>query len=178
MKINVPNIMVGVFVSGGLDSALLYHLLLKEHDNVVPLLVFRNSDQQQYALNVIKHTQSKFGSNICPIFLKSTDVKSGIAESLRLGFKLVYVGVTRELDEFLVGWESNNFRNTQWCQGPFSELDKSQVVDLVRENNLEELFLITHTCAAQSQGRCLTCNRCRERAWAFSRLGLTDPGTL
>lgn len=178
MKINVPKVKVGVFVSGGLDSAILYYLMLKENQNIVPLLVFKNTDQRQYAANVIDYVQSQFGLHQTPLLLKSKNIRQAVSEAAGLGFDLVYVGVIKELDEFLVGWESNNFNDTGFCRGPLKHLDKSEIVGLIRKNNLEQLFSITHSCATQSQGRCLVCNRCRERAWGFSQLDLTDPGTL
>ena len=168
----------GIFISGGLDSALLYYLLLKENKKIVPLLCVKNADQQNYARAVIAYIQSLYQINVEPVELRSTDIKIAIKEAVFLGFHPIYLGVTKELDEFLVGWEPNNFVNTKWVLGPFKDMDKSQVVELAIQNKAEHLFLITHSCAGQSQGRCTVCNRCRERAWAFSQLGLTDPGQL
>jgi 7-cyano-7-deazaguanine synthase in queuosine biosynthesis len=112
------------------------------------------------------------------VLLKSLNVKSAINEAIILGFKKIYVGVIKELDEFLIGWESNNFKNTKWVEGPLEPLDKSQIINLIIKNNLEHLFFITHSCAVKEIGRCYTCNRCRERHWGFAQLGLTDPGTM
>lgn len=168
----------GVFVSGGLDSAILYHILLKDNPAVVPLLVYKNHDQQQHAQRVINYLQELHKVSVEPVLLNSVKNKIAISEALAKGFDVVYLGTTRELDEFLVGWEPNNFKNHPRIQGPFSDLDKSQVIDLVIQNGMEYLFTITHTCAEQSIGRCGHCNRCRERAWGFSQLGLTDPGNI
>jgi 7-cyano-7-deazaguanine synthase in queuosine biosynthesis len=168
----------GVFVSGGLDSAILYHLLIKENPETVPLLVFKNADQQQYAITVINYLQSYHRIQVDPVRLHSSKVKIAISEALAKGFDRVYLGTTKELEEFLVGWEPNNFKNYPQIQGPFSDLDKSQVINIVIQNGMEHLFTITHTCAEQSLGRCGHCNRCRERAWGFSQLGLTDPGNI
>jgi 7-cyano-7-deazaguanine synthase in queuosine biosynthesis len=173
-----PANQAGIFISGGLDSALLYYLLAKENKNIVPLLLVKNPEQQKYANIVISHIQALYQINVEPVEMRSTDIKAAIKEAVFLGFHPVYLGVTKELDEFLVGWEPNNFVDTKWVLGPFKDLDKSQVVSLAVQNNAEHLFLITHSCASQSQGRCTICNRCRERAWAFSQLGLTDPGQL
>ena len=176
--IQFPARRAGIFISGGLDSALLYYLLLKENPNIVPLLCIKNAEQQQHALNVITHVQSLYGIKVEPLEMRSTEVRTALKEAVFLGFHPVYVGVTKELEEFLVDWEPNNFRDTKWVVGPFKDLDKSQIVDLVIKHQAEHLFLITHSCASQTQGRCNVCNRCRERAWAFSQLGLTDPGTM
>ena len=168
----------GVFVSGGLDSAILYHILLKDDPTVVPLLVYKNDNQQQYATNVINYLQGFHNVHVDPVKLKSTDVKRAVAEAVFSGFRKVYVGITKELEEFLVGWEPNRFTSSDLVTGPFVDMDKSQVIDLVIKNGMEQLFFITHSCAEQDVGRCGHCNRCRERAWGFSQLGLTDPGNI
>ena len=178
MKINVPTGRVGIFISGGLDSALLYHLILKENKDVVPLLVFKNNEQYNRARDVIQYLQDLHQVNCEPILLINKDIRVAIKEAIGTGFDLVYLGVIKELEEFLVGWKPNNFSDTQWAKGPLKDLDKSQVVDLIVKNNVAHLFSITHSCASLPIGRCNQCNRCRERAWGFKQLGLTDPGTL
>lgn len=178
MKIAVPDGRVGIFISGGLDSALLYHLILKENKDVVPLLVFKNNPQYNYARDVIHHLQTLHQTYREPILLRNKDVRTALKEAVGSGFDLIYLGVTKELEEFLVDWQPNNFTDTQWVRGPFKDMDKSQVVQLAVDNQAEFLFSITHSCAAQPVGRCGTCNRCRERSWAFSLLGLTDPGKI
>lgn len=178
MKINVPTGRVGIFVSGGLDSAVLYHLILKENKNVVPLLMLKNNEQYNRAWAVVQYLQALHDAHCEPILLRNKDIRLAIREAIGRGFSLMYLGVIKELDEFLVGWEPNNFSDTEWVVGPFKDLDKSQIVQLAIDNGAEELFLITHSCAEQATGRCLQCNRCRERSWGFSRLGLTDPGVM
>jgi 7-cyano-7-deazaguanine synthase in queuosine biosynthesis len=178
MEFNIPTGRVGIFISGGLDSALLYHLLLKEDKNIVPLLLFNNRQQYNRALAVIEYLQTLHQTDCKPILVSNEDIRQAINEAIWLGFDLVYLGVTKELEEFLVDWQPNNFQETKRIRGPFKDMDKSQVVKLAIENQAEHLFLITHSCAVQTQGRCNLCNRCRERAWAFTKLGLTDPGTI
>jgi 7-cyano-7-deazaguanine synthase in queuosine biosynthesis len=178
MKIDIPAGRVGIFVSGGLDSAFLYYLMLSENKEVVPLLLFKSRAQYNHARVVVQHLQSLHQTYCEPILLAGQEIRPAISEAVRLGFNLVYLGVTKELKEFLVDWQPNNFKDTRWVRGPFKDMDKSQIVQLVIESQAEFLFSITHSCAAQPVGRCETCNRCRERSWAFSQLGLTDPGRL
>lgn len=178
MKIDVPTGRIGIFISGGLDSAVLYHLLLQENKEVIPLLVHKNPYQQQFALGVIEYLQDLHNIKAEPVLLKSRNIKLAIQEAFLNQFKVVYLGVIKELTQFLVDWSPNNFKETKWVRGPLIDLDKTDIVKLAIENNLQHLFYITHSCAVQETGRCLTCNRCRERAWAFNQLGLTNDGTL
>lgn len=178
MKIDVPAGKVGIFISGGLDSAVLYHLILKENKNVVPLLILKNNEQYNRAWAVIRYLQTLHNTHSEPILLRSKDIRLAIREAIGQGFSLMYLGVIRELDDFLIGWEPNNFSDSEWVVGPLKDLDKSQIVQLAIINKVEHLFSITHSCAEQPIGRCNQCNRCRERAWGFSQLGLTDPGVM
>lgn len=178
MKINVPAGRVGIFVSGGLDSAILYHLILKENKDVVPLLILKNNEQYNRAWAVVQYLQQLHNAHCEPILLRNKEIRAAIREAIGYGFNLMYLGVIKELEEFLVGWEPNNFADTDWVVGPFKDMDKSQIIQLVIDNNVEQLFSISHSCAELPIGRCNHCNRCRERAWGFSQLGLTDPGVM
>lgn len=178
MKINVPDQRVGIFISGGLDSALLYHLILKEKKDVVPLLVFKNNPQYFAARQVIDYLQKLHGTTVEPILLTKRDIKSAFKEAIYLGIELMYVGVIKEMEEFLVDWDPVDFKDTQWVLGPFKDLDKSQIVNMIVEEQVSELFSLTKSCAEPVDQRCGRCNRCRERQWGFEQLGLTDPGVL
>jgi len=178
MKIDVANGPAGVFISGGLDSSLLYHLILKENKDVVPLMVFKNNVQYYCARRVITYLQDLHGACVEPILLHNKDIRAAFKEAIDRGFRTMYVGVIKELDEFLINWEPNNFKDTEWVKGPFKDLDKKQIVQLTIEQGVEDLFLITRSCVEPHQERCNVCNRCRERRWGFEQLGLTDPGVL
>ncbi len=173
VKINI-----GVFVSGGLDSALLYHLMLKEQHDVVPLLVFKNNTQYFTAIRVINYLQSLHNIHVESVLLKNQDIRKAIKEAIGFGFNLMYVGVIKELDEFLTGWTPNNFKETEWVKGPLQDLDKGQIVQRIVDEKIEDLFLITRSCVEPGPARCKECNRCRERQWGFAQVGLTDPGIL
>jgi 7-cyano-7-deazaguanine synthase in queuosine biosynthesis len=178
MKFDVPAGKVGIFISGGLDSAVLYHLILKENKNVIPLLMLKNNEQYNRAWAVIQYLQKLHNTHSEPVLLRNKDIRPAIRESIGLGFGLMYLGVIKELAEFLIDWEPNNFSDSEWVVGPFKDLDKSQIVQLAIDHDVEHLFLITHSCAEQAFGRCNHCNRCRERSWGFNQLGLTDPGVM
>lgn len=56
---------------------------------------------------------------------------------------------------------------------PFFDINKKQVADLYKENNLlEELFPLTRSCesAYMDTGHCGECWWCEERKWAFDKL--------
>ena len=184
---------IGVFVSGGIDSAILYYLLLlknKEIGNlheVLPLTIIRKEGSKYFSNLVVGHVNQEFqipynspiivGNNTLP---EEEQVKSGVNQALNAGFDIVYAGVIEQLPQHMINWQPIPSKETLRFKTPFQLINKSHIIDLVLKYKQETLFYITHSCAGeQSQiGRCKGCNGCNERAWGFSQLGLTDPGTL
>jgi hypothetical protein len=61
---------------------------------------------------------------------------------------------------------------------PFWGVTKECTVDLYYKENIPELLELSHSCTEWADGRCNNCFQCNERAWAFSKLGIIDPGKL
>ena len=182
---------IGIFISGGMDSALLYFLLLKENENlgniheIVPLSILRKEGSRYFAKLVIAHVNSYYnipysdplmvGNNTLP---EEEQVKSGVHEALALGFQLVYVGLIEQLPQHMIGWQPIPYKEGPRFKVPLHQLDKSYIVDLIKQYNQEALFYITHSCSVLELGRCNHCNGCNERSWGFDQLGIKDPGTI
>lgn len=182
---------IGIFVSGGLDSAILYYLLMEEnkHQNniheIVPLTVLRKEGSKNFSQLVVAHVQSAFhysyteslkvGDNTLP---EPEQVKSGVQEAFKLGFKRVYTGLIEQLPEHMIGWDKIPYNENDFFKAPMKDLNKSHVVDLCYLFNQETLFYITHSCAAWEVSRCYSCNGCNERRWGFEQLLKIDPGTI
>lgn len=165
---------VGIFISGGLDSALLYHLLTKyTQQTIVPLVLEKTSKTKYFAQSVVSYITPGQTVNI----IKADTVASAIPK-VRRQFDYLYLGLIQERKEFLIDWVSSAATDNHFRKSPLQHVDKSHIVDLVVRENQQNLFLLTHTCAVQDIGRCGTCNRCRERAWGFEQLALQDPGVL
>jgi hypothetical protein len=193
LNIDLPDkFRIGVFVSGGIDSALLYYLLMKmnfEAGNtyqVIPFTVLRKEGSSHYANPIINYINSLFGkspqklievgNNALP---EDQQVRSGVIDVLkRMSIAdTVYVGVIQALDIHMEGWSPIPARETPRFKTPFKDLNKSHVIDLVYQLNQEWLFHLSHSCI-HDIGRCGQCNGCNERSWAFAQLSKTDPGTI
>ena len=61
---------------------------------------------------------------------------------------------------------------------PFANLHKPQILDLLYKLDCDDLIPYTHSCVMTPVGTCNNCFSCDERAWGFSALGKTDPGTI
>jgi hypothetical protein len=182
---------IGIFVSGGLDSAILYYLLsLKNqqlnflHD-IIPLTVLRKEGSKNFSKLVIAHVRSLFHQNYLESLIVGNNtlpepeqVKSGVLEAKNLGFEIVYTGLIQQSPQHMIGWQPIPYEESYFFKAPFKNLNKSHVVDLCIQFNQQALFYITHSCATWEITKCNQCNGCNERNWGFERLGIVDPGTI
>jgi len=184
---------IGVLVSGGTDSAILYYLLLLENKlrgnvhEILPISIMRKEGSRYCSSLVVGHINPLFqlpfqdpqivGDNTLP---EEQQVKSAVDEALTLGFNIVYAGVIEQLPQHMVNWEPIPSRETARFKTPFQKINKSHIIDMICKLNQQVLFYITHSCADEKYqvGRCNVCNGCTERAWGFAQLDLTDPGTI
>ncbi len=190
---------IGVLLSGGMDSAIMLFLLLKEiKDNnlTVDLTVYNvpnvNDDAAVYAGKIIKFLEEYFNTAI-----KFKSIGAGDAEPLKLIRQPASeILATKEIDIVYSGqnqfppearlWtaykqaEGNFVRRDPTlpdpvnARFPFIKLYKNHILDLYRQFNILELAAITHSCTMQKTGICGECLWCVERAWAFTQLGLSD----
>ena len=184
---------IAVLVSGGLDSAILYYLLLLENKlrgnihEIVPISVMRKEGSKYFSSLVVGHVNQAFqlpyhdpiivGDNTLP---EEEQVKSGVNQAIELGFDIVYAGVIEQLPQHMINWQPIPSKETAKFKTPFQSINKSHIIDIIVKCKQEPLFYITHSCSGeQSQvGRCNGCNGCNERRWGFEQLELTDPGTI
>ena len=182
---------IAMFVSGGLDSAILYYLLLKANAEVNnlhwihPFVIARTEGSKYFTRPVIAHVHSQF--NIPyeePILVGDPSlpghmqVRSGGQSAILMGYAQLYGGLISQQPEHKIDEEPADVVEDDIVKLPFAGIDKSHVVDLIVQYKQEALFYLTHSCSIMEIGRCYTCNGCRERTWGFDQLGLADPGTI
>lgn len=174
---------IGVLVSGGIDSALLYYLLLLENLNlenkftITPYTILRKEGSRYYAQPVINFINKKFnlpftGLNIVGdnTLDEAMQVFSGMREILSHN-DFVYVGAIAARPEHLMGWAKWDPIETFREKYPFAKLEKSHIMDLIFQLNLEMLLTLTHSCAVNEKQPCLKCNGCLERQWGLETIG-------
>lgn len=178
---------VGVLVSGGMDSAVLYWLLVSlnhhaGHTHIIqPYTIYRTEGSPHYAPLVIDYVNRSWNINANAIIVgdntlpQKMQVESGIKEILnkRLS-QVVYLGNITMRQEHAIGWTVPCIRDMTTARSPMLNLDKSHIVDLIVQLNCKELFTISHSCI-YSVGHCGQCNGCMERKWGFDQLKLIDP---
>jgi 7-cyano-7-deazaguanine synthase in queuosine biosynthesis len=69
--------------------------------------------------------------------------------------------------------------NNKILMQPLLNHDKRTTLLLAQDMKvLDKVSEISHTCTESKTLRCTLCWQCLERAWAFSKLGLTDMGNM
>lgn len=182
---------IGVFVSGGLDSAILYYLIQLENKNtgsiheIVPLSIMRKEGSKYFSNLVVAHVHGQLGLPIVDhtiigdnTLFEYEQVGSGVRQAFAQGFDQVYLGIIYQLEIHMEGWSPIPYKVTDKLRAPFRKLTKSHIVDLVRSYKQEALYYITHSCSIHEVGRCNTCNGCKERAWGFEQLNIADPSII
>lgn len=182
---------IGVFISGGIDSAILYYMILLKNKSlenlheIIPITIHRKEGSKHFAKLVVNYVNACHGIEPCEALIvgdttlpENQQVKSGVTEAYSLGFDIVFVGVIKQLPEHMIGFEIIPYEESFRFRVPLHLLDKSNVIDIIKQFKQDGLFHITHSCDIYEIGRCNKCNGCRERAWGFSQLMTSDPGML
>ena len=189
LSFTLPNVeKIGVFVSGGIDSTLLYYLLLLEKQktnhacDIIPLVIFRNEGSKRFAPPIIEKINRMFdidknfkrlGNTTLP---DHEQVTSAVKQAFRLLFmEVVFVGVISVRSEHQIGFDPIPVPEVESVQTPLINLEKSHIIDLYNQLGITSLLDITFSCIQSDYIECGSCNGCRERAWGFSELSRTDP---
>jgi len=182
----------GILISGGMDSALLYYLLIRLNveqgstHKITPYTILRKDGSPQYVQPIIDYVHDSFGlPHIAttvvgdPTLPESRQVESGVKEVLSSTTShIMYLGLIEELEIHTIGWRPPiKWKETENRLYPFKDLNKSHIVDLIFQFKQEKLFELSHTCNMPGP-RCGACNGCNERSWGFEQMGYADPGTL
>ena len=168
-----------IMVSGGQDSTILHHMLLKDYPDIV-------------TVNIPKPT-SKGLRDVVP----DADVTIDWTANPSHGDN-VYWGVLHTVEQKLIPnydeiWvASNKNPDEDWFQNhplspkrgellpkypdkfktPYQEMYKWEVIKIAIDNKID--LTGTHSCSVQpkSEGHCRECWFCKEREWAYKKLGL------
>lgn len=179
---------IGVCVSGGWDSAVLWHIVYNEckkrGQSCRPYTVPKIDGAVNYANKVLQWSGYDQPTNV----VGSVDaddpseyVTSGIFEIFEKGYAdIVFVAVTKYYDGMDPDHErqhASQYNAEDICIQPFHNLTKDQTVKLAFDLGIaEDIMDITHSCTERDEGRCGYCPWCKEREWAFKQIGKLDKG--
>lgn len=181
-------------ISGGADSAILLYLLAKldrdlgtDHSFIL-FTVPRPDGGANYSPAIVDWINNKLGTKLLKPMIYGNGflphnivVKTAIKNLMGTGkFDMLYVAENKIPDGSLPGESPVRASTDKFNKAmlPFWKLTKDYTIDLYYREGVKELLTLSHSCTERVTGRCLHCFQCKERAWAFSQLGKTDPGTL
>jgi len=194
MKVDVPyGKKVGVFVSGGWDSAVMLYLVwrecLKQGNELCVYTVPKLDGAVNHAGKVVKWCRYKL---IAPYVEHkivgdisdenpSEHLRSGIIEAFKgNAIDVAYSAVTAYYDEMNPDHDRTFTKGTSLeniIRQPFAELTKDKIVQLAFDLGIaDDIMQITHSCTERNEGRCGYCPWCKERAWAFEKIKKEDIG--
>ena len=190
VKDNIPEgKRIAVCVSGGWDSAVLWHIVYEECKKRGQICKPYTVPKIDGALNYAKKVLENSGYDADPTVVGQVDsenpsdyVKSGVAEILSRGYAdIVYVAMTAYYDEMHADHDRGGTKGTPFeniVRQPFAEMTKDKVVQMGFDLGIaEDIMDITHSCTELDEGRCGYCPWCKEREWAFTQINKVDRGT-
>jgi hypothetical protein len=181
----------GILLSGGLDSAILLYLLIKQSPdiNLQPFTIPKHDGSALYANPIITHVNKRFGTSIPDtLYVGDPDAHHTKQSStaiheifMKHSVNYLFMGVNtnpQELDNLDGAPRRLLDPPSPKLVYPFAHMLKDEIVKIMFDNGQEDLMNITHSCTEQQVGRCNKCWQCTERAWAFNQLNKQDTGNL
>lgn len=179
---------IAVVVSGGWDSAVLWHIVYNEckrrGQSCRPYTVPKIDGAVKWAGEVLRQSGYTDNTNIVGEVNAddpSSYVTSGIVEIFTKKMAdIVYVGVTKYYEDMVTDHprqHASQYNAEHICLQPFSDVTKDETVQLGFDLGIaEDIMNITHSCTELDEGRCGYCPWCKERQWAFKTIGKEDTG--
>ena len=189
------NFRYGIMLSGGLDSAILLHLILKKNKNIKlqPFSIPKYDGSHLFVPKIIQYLEKEFNFKIPETILVGDP---NVHHSLQSRIAVEEIFMNHPYIDFVFFATNQNpphsFDYSSYPAGgypdrvrgsnhpkilmPFIEMYKDEILKILFEEKQEELLSLTHTCTERKTGRCGQCFQCNERAWAFQQLGKVDPG--
>ena len=188
---------IGVMLSGGADSAILLYLLCLErklgrtNQEIIPFTVARPDGAWNYVQPIVNWVKEKLDIDLPdplkvgdPTLHHSQQGRSGERQArAEYGIEHIFYGSQAHPDRSVIelpGEYPNRPASIELpgTTCPFALVDKRHTLSLYDVFDVWPLIELTHSCTAQTEGRCGECYNCKEREWALAELGHTDPGTM
>lgn len=66
----------------------------------------------------------------------------------------------------------NKIKKYDFMYAPLANYDKSDIIKAYYDNKWEDVLSMTHSCGSNTDSPCGECFNCRERVWAYKKLGM------
>jgi len=172
-----PKGKIGLMITGGIDSWVLFNLLLQATHLDITLFTIDRKD----GFDKVEHVEFLTGRSVIPIPETTTNHKDRYFEGITKIFKdfdidELYTGInitppTDFFPEFeSVGKPQRPWRKPEYeeIKYPFQHLYKYHIIELAKSNDID--LSETLSCIAHAELPCGECWQCMERAWGFDQL--------
>lgn len=180
----------GIMLSGGIDSAILLYTILKSDSSISiqPFTIPKIDGSIAFVNPLITYFNKIFNISI-PETIEVGDPSVHHRLQSRTAVKDVFENYNIDLLFIALNQNPPDLINEPGAPNrskgpdnpkilmPFSDMHKDQILQIMYDYNQEYLAEITHSCTEQKIGRCNICWQCKERQWAFSKLGKEDLGS-
>jgi hypothetical protein len=188
---------IGLFVSGGFDSTVLAYTLhqlrneLQTNNTFKFFTIPRFEDSAIHARRIIKSIDQYFSQPASQHILVGNPYlhhKLQVMSGFEYVSKFMDTNERYKADAYIFsdtlnptslpnGPERNKAPSPLVYQ-PLFKYTKDETVNIMIQRNLHHIMDLTHTCTNSKLLRCTECWQCQERAWAFSKCGVKDTGTM
>lgn len=189
----------GIMLSGGLDSAILLYIILKEAKEknikleIQPFSIPKYDGSYLFVEGILEYLKNIFKIDIPNTILvgdpnahHTQQSKTAVLEIFQKYSEIDFIyfatnqNPTKDFDYSLypAGSFPNRVTKSEHLKVimPFIDMYKDQILKILFDHNQVELLNLTHSCTEQKTGRCGRCFQCNERAWAFRQLNKLDTG--
>ena len=177
---NYPN-RIALLFSGGVESTLLYYLLGTESasKSLSLYVVDRHNQPLSKAHTVFEMVRSIINDNTTElkqlhlIEIANQRQVPFASRMLEQKYEAVVWGINQYPDDTSIRPQHQfDFVERGKMKLPLANLQKDAIIKLYYEIGIQHILAHTHSCGSDQDHPCGECFNCRERAWAYQRLGL------
>jgi len=175
---------LGIMLSGGMDSALLLFVVAKTFNNrIKPYTVPKTDGAAHYVNPIISWINTRLDRNIPQTtfignpYLHHSAIINHAIPDIESQCDFLYFGGNSYPEDILPNGPRRTRRTNPKHIQPFFDCYKTDILQAYVDLNLMDLLPLTHTCTEFEIGRCNNCWQCRERKWAFIQLDMIDNTT-
>ena len=194
---------VAVLISGGFDSAVLWHMINKLYNGtdtkIIPVTVPKTDGSIRYANMMLEdyckrnNIKRLHTTRVGNVDTTNRDPSGEVLfEQLMSGLReigtfadVIYTGASpypehlyKRYAKIIAPRDRQFTRGSEYehrIKQPFDSYTKDTLVAMAMEEGIvDDVSKITHSCVVKSRGRCGECFWCEEREWAFQQHGLMD----
>lgn len=173
--------------SGGVESTLLYFLLLKENNTALNLfIVDRYNNPIPKAISLYNKLKESWGDTNSTCSVIDTDINLSNTQRIKYAIKEISKthntivwgmnaypdNIRPKLKESTMTHPGKVLSNNPKLKMPFIDYTKDIIIKMYYDNNIHHVLEDTHSCGEPVGTPCGSCFNCREREWAYNKLNL------